>query len=78
MNNQEHIKDDYITWLSVLAETVVSLLPRDSLFLCPQFVMVLPLLTIVLKLPLLLPCVDSMLQNIRQGYDRTPSKTNNN
>nr|WKR38872.1 STEAP-4-like protein [Scylla paramamosain] len=43
-----------------------------------QFVMVLPLLTLALKLPLLLPCVDSMLQNIRQGYDRTPSRTSNN
>ncbi|MPC83447.1 hypothetical protein E2C01_078158 [Portunus trituberculatus] len=54
------------------------LLPRDSLLLCPQFVMVLPLLTFALKLPLLVPCVDSMLQSIRQGYDRTHSRTNNN
>ncbi|KAG0725066.1 Metalloreductase STEAP4 [Chionoecetes opilio] len=45
-----------------------------------QFVIVIPLLTIVLKLPLLLPCVDSVLTNIRQGYERpsSHSRTPNN
>lgn len=36
----------------------------------PQFVMVIPLLTIALKVPLLLPCVDSRLASIRQGYEK--------
>lgn len=35
-----------------------------------QLCIVLPLLTLVLKLPLLTPCVDRSLTRIRQGYER--------
>ncbi|XP_071514240.1 metalloreductase STEAP4-like [Panulirus ornatus] len=41
-----------------------------------QFLMVIPLLTLVLKLPLLLPCVDSALTSIRQGYERVSVSAN--
>ncbi|KAF2359017.1 Ferric reductase transmembrane component-like domain [Trinorchestia longiramus] len=39
-----------------------------------QYALHLPLLTILLKLPLLLPCVDKHLQAIRSGHDRTRNK----
>lgn len=32
--------------------------------------MVIPLLTVAFKVPLLLPCVDSRLTSIRQGYEK--------
>ncbi|XP_042888264.1 metalloreductase STEAP4-like [Penaeus japonicus] len=35
-----------------------------------QLCIMLPLLTLVLKLPLLMPCVDRSLTRIRQGYER--------
>ncbi|XP_071521978.1 metalloreductase STEAP3-like isoform X2 [Panulirus ornatus] len=35
-----------------------------------QYALIFPLVTIALKLPLLLPCVDNALQKIRRGYDR--------
>ncbi|XP_042212141.1 metalloreductase STEAP4-like isoform X2 [Homarus americanus] len=38
-----------------------------------QFVIVMPVLTLVLKLPLLLPCVDNALTRIRQGFERIPT-----
>ncbi|KAK3866206.1 hypothetical protein Pcinc_028248 [Petrolisthes cinctipes] len=39
-----------------------------------QLVVVVPLVTVILKIPLLLPCVDSALTNIRQGYERVSVK----
>lgn len=41
-----------------------------------QFVVVLPVVTLVLKIPLLLPCVDTALTRIRQGYERHPLRPN--
>ena len=35
-----------------------------------QYALIFPLATVVLKLPLVLPCVDTPLQKIRRGYDR--------
>ena len=41
-----------------------------------QYALHLPLITILLKIPLLCPCIDSHLQNIRRGHDRkSPQKS---
>ncbi|KAK3865212.1 hypothetical protein Pcinc_029172 [Petrolisthes cinctipes] len=42
-----------------------------------QYALWFPLVTIALKLPLLLPCVDGPLQKIRCGHDRNKKKRSN-
>lgn len=54
-------------WVGLFKPNFTCHLPSNG-----QFVMVIPLLTIALKLPLLLPCINSTLVKIRQGYDREP------
>ncbi|KAK4320683.1 hypothetical protein Pmani_008465 [Petrolisthes manimaculis] len=39
-----------------------------------QLVVLVPLVTVILKIPLLLPCIDRPLTNIRQGYERVSVK----
>ncbi|XP_042871597.1 metalloreductase STEAP3-like [Penaeus japonicus] len=73
----------YLGWLSVLLVTGHAffkgyrklLVPRFECVVLPsetQIIIVLCFLTILLKLPLLIPCVHSHLMKVRRGYERGP------
>lgn len=55
----------FAEWEDLFTSDFVCYLPSSG-----QFVMVIPLLTLALKVPLLVPCVDSRLASIRQGYEK--------
>ena len=39
-----------------------------------QYILYLPLFSIVMKLVLIMPCVDKNLTKIREGWERNPQK----
>ncbi|XP_042862224.1 metalloreductase STEAP4-like [Penaeus japonicus] len=59
------IHDGLLGWGFSPKDYLVCSLPSGA-----QYALHFPLLTIVLKLPLLLPCVDNALMKIRRGHDR--------
>ncbi|XP_068236524.1 metalloreductase STEAP3-like [Palaemon carinicauda] len=75
----------YLGWTCVLLLTIhdgfsnfAYLLDAPSCVYIPttaQFSVILCLLTILLKIPLVLPCVDLYLMKIRNGYERGSSKS---
>ncbi|XP_069180323.1 metalloreductase STEAP4-like isoform X2 [Procambarus clarkii] len=72
-----------VGWLTLLLATFhIIFMVWDGLvtphFICffptiGQVVVVVPVVTLTVKLPLLFPCVDSALTRLRQGYDRGSS-----
>ncbi|XP_042212282.1 metalloreductase STEAP4-like [Homarus americanus] len=61
------VHDGLIGWGFSHSDYTVCSLPSGA-----QYALHIPLLTILLKMPLLCPCVDNALQKIRRGHDRKP------